>query len=351
MEDDSTFTSASISRCPDGSDTNQNNVDFSLHASTPGSENACLPALVINEIDYDQPSTDAAEFVEIRNNDIFDYDLSNFSLELVNGSSGAVIYQTIALPSVVLGAGDYFVVCGNAANVANCDLDVTPDTNLIQNGAPDAVGLLFNSTLIDAVSYEGDTTAPYTEGSGVGLVDDGVSATESISRCLDGVDTNQNNIDLKLRSISPGEANLCADDFPPEVSFTSPSDGTPDAAINTDIVIDFSEDVSVSGNWYEISCATSGSHSAMVTGGPQSYTLNPDVDFLAGELCTVTIFGANVVDLDGAPDNMIADHIFSFTSLDVCSLSYTPHLRYSRNWKRGSNHRASYHPRCCSRGL
>ena len=41
-----------------------------------------------------------------------------------------------------LAAGGYFVVCGNAATTLNCDLDVAPDTNLIQNGAPDAVGLL-----------------------------------------------------------------------------------------------------------------------------------------------------------------------------------------------------------------
>ncbi len=101
--------------------------------------------------------------------------LSEFTLELVNGTGGgAAVYQTYILPAVTLAAGDYFVVCGDAANVANCDLDVSPDSNLIQNGAPDGVGLLHNGTLVDAVSYEGDTGAPYTEGSGTGLGRSGI---------------------------------------------------------------------------------------------------------------------------------------------------------------------------------
>ncbi len=165
--------------------------------------------LVINEIDYDQPGTDAAEFVEIRNNDSVSVDLSAYSLQFVNGNGGAV-YDTINLPAVSLAAGDYFVVCANAATVANCDLDDSPDTNFIQNGAPDAVALYFGSTLIDTVSYEGDTVAPYTEGSGAGLVDDGASATEGISRCANGSDTDQNNVDFSLREITPGTANACS---------------------------------------------------------------------------------------------------------------------------------------------
>ena len=135
--------------------------------------------------------------MEIRNNESVAVPLDSVALELINGSGGgAVLYKTIDLPAVSLTAGDYFVVSANAATVTNCDLDVTPETDLIQNGAPDAVGLRFNGALIDAVSYEGNTGAPYTEGSGVGLVDTAASATEGISRCPDGSDTNVNNVDL-----------------------------------------------------------------------------------------------------------------------------------------------------------
>lgn len=323
--DDPAFTGAGISRCPDGADTNQNNVDFSFHKITPGAANACLPIVVINETDYDQPGTDAAEFVEIRNNDLLNFNLGSFTLELVNGNAGgAVVYQTITLNSVTLIPGDYYVVCANTANTVNCDQDVTPDTNLIQNGAPDAVGLRYSGSLIDAVSYEGNTGAPYTEGSGVGLEDNAVNANEGISRCPDGADTNQNNVDLSLHTTTPGAVNNCAVDVPPMVGSTNPTNGATNVPIGTNITINFSEAVTVSGNWFSIDCTSSLNHPATVSGGPQSYTLDPTVNFTDGESCTVTVFALNVVDQDGVPNNMAADYVFSFSPIDVCALSYTP---------------------------
>jgi predicted extracellular nuclease len=177
---------------------------------------AASSTLVVNEIDYDQPSTDAAEFLEIKNVSGASVDLTGRIVELVNGTGGgAAVYQTIALPSTTLAAGGYFVVCANAATVPNCDLDVAPDTNLIQNGAPDAVAIRLGETLVDTVSYEGNTGAPYTEGSGAGLEDDPALADHGISRCADGVDTDQNNADFLLAPITPGEANDCPAPPPP----------------------------------------------------------------------------------------------------------------------------------------
>ena len=215
LVDDPGVDNAGISRFPDGTDTDQNNADFSLRCSSPGAANVaessnCVAPntdLVINEIDYDQPGTDAAEFVEIRNNGDTPADLSGWTLTFINGN-GTSVYDTINLPAVSLASGDYFVVCANAATVADCDLDDSPDTNFIQNGAPDAVALSFNGTLIDTVSYEGDTGAPYTEGSGAGLEDAGIDG--SISRCDDGVDTDQNNVDFVFTgTITPGAENSC----------------------------------------------------------------------------------------------------------------------------------------------
>jgi predicted extracellular nuclease len=183
---------------------------FAATAALQSPAGAAPASVVINEIDYDQPSTDAAEFLELKNVGSDPVDLDPVLVEFVNGSSGgAVVYLTIDLPDVDLDAGDYFVVCANAATVPNCDLDVAPDTNLIQNGAPDAIGLRDGADLIDAVSYEGDTGPPYTEGSGAGLVDDGSAVDGGIARCPDGTDTNQNNVDLRADTITPGAANGC----------------------------------------------------------------------------------------------------------------------------------------------
>ncbi len=163
-------------------------------------------SLVINEIDYDQPSTDTGEFVEIKNTGTEAVNLDAYALDLINGNGGAS-YNLIDLPNVMLAAGDYFVVCGDASVVPNCDLDVTPDSNLVQNGGPDAVALTLNGAVVDTVSYEGDTAAPYTEGSGAGLADSGSIDFVGISRTPDGVDTDQNNVDLSLHCITPGVTN------------------------------------------------------------------------------------------------------------------------------------------------
>ena len=275
--------------------------------------------LVINEIDYDQAGTDAAEFVEIKNVSGGPVDLTGYSVELVNGSSGAVIYNTIDLPSVSLAAGDYFVVCANAGTVANCDLDDSPDTNFIQNGAPDAVGLRNAAdALIDAVSYEGDTGAPYTEGSGTGLVDNSGDDDFGISRIPDGADTNQNNTDLDFCAITPGEANSCAVvDESPTVTSTTPIDGSTGVAVNTNIDITFSEDVTVVDPWFDINCDSSGVHTASVSGGPQTFNLDPDADFTLSESCSVTIIATQIADQDGTADNMDSDYQFSFDTNPV----------------------------------
>lgn len=165
--------------------------------------------LVMNEIDYDQSSTDTAEFVELLNVSGDALNLGDFRLDLINGSTD-VVYDTINLPVVELGDGEYFVICANAATVINCDLDVAPDTNLIQNGAPDAIALYLMDTLVDTVSYEG-VTAGFTEGT-LGAPSDtpGVDF-RGISRIPNGGDIDVNDIDFRRACITPGTANIDQD--------------------------------------------------------------------------------------------------------------------------------------------
>jgi predicted extracellular nuclease len=110
-----------------------------------------------------------------------------------------------------------------------------------------------------------------------------------------------------------------AGDQAPTVSSTTPTNGATGVALNASVDITFSEPVNVTGTWFTILCATSGSHTAAVTGGPTTFTLDPDIDFVNGELCTVTVLAAGVTDQDtnDPPDNMAADYVFSFTSVAV----------------------------------
>jgi hypothetical protein len=64
-------------------------------------------ALVINEIDYGQPSTDPAEFIEIKNISGSSVNPDSYQLDLVNMTGGgAAVYQSIDLPDLHLAAGD-----------------------------------------------------------------------------------------------------------------------------------------------------------------------------------------------------------------------------------------------------
>lgn len=103
-------------------------------------------------------------------------------------------------------------------------------------------------------------------------------------------------------------------DDPPTVLSTVPATGVSGVAIGSNITINFSEAVSVSGSWYAINCASSGAHPAVVSGSGSSYSLNPDVDFAMLELCTVTLTAALVLDQDGTPDPLTSNYSWTFTS-------------------------------------
>lgn len=108
-------------------------------------------------------------------------------------------------------------------------------------------------------------------------------------------------------------------DAAPSISATSPQAGASGIARDSNVTITFSEPVAVTGDWFSIQCATSGAHTATVSGGPSIYTLDPAVNFAQNELCTVKVFAANVTDVDtiDPPNNMAADATFTFTTVDL----------------------------------
>jgi len=178
-------------------------------------------ALVLNEVDYDQPGTDTAEFIEILNVSLSPVSLSGIAVYLVNGADGSV-YGTVDLsPAGSLSSGQYLVVAppGFALPGGVLRVDFPAATNNLQNGAPDGIALVDtgSSTLLDALSYEGSITAAaipglgsvsLVEGSAATAVDSNVSAG-SLSRLPDGFDTDDAASDWALSSTpTPGTANV-----------------------------------------------------------------------------------------------------------------------------------------------
>ncbi len=125
---------------------------------------------------------------------------------------------------------------------------------------------------------------------------------------------------------SGADDGLAVDDFsltpsfteqPPQVASTVPANGATNVPLNANVTVTFSEPVNVTGSFFTLSCTTSGAHTATVTGGPVTFTLNPDSDFLNGELCTLTVLASQVTDKDDIdpPDNTTVDFTAGFTTL------------------------------------
>lgn len=246
-----------------------------------------------------------------------------------NGSASAGL--TINLTGTVAD-GDVFVIAHSSANATIlAQADQTNGAGWY-NG-DDAVVLRKGEAVIDVIGQIGFD--PGTEW-GTGLTS---TADNTLRRKASIEAGDPNGIDAFDPSIEwDGFANDTFDglgfygnppgDSAPTVISTTPANGATNVALNADITVVFSEDVNVAPGWYTLSCTVSGAKTAVVTGGPASYTINPDVDFVAGETCTATVVAGFVSDVDtnDPPDTMAADFVFSFSTpeVNVCDLPYTP---------------------------
>ena len=159
------------------------------------------PAVVINELDYDQVGADSGGFVELHNGGTAAANLVGLAVVLVDGSDGLEYARTNLTGT--LAAGGYLSVAMEA-----------------QNGAPDGVALIDtgSGTLLDALSYEGAITAASIGSSVFNLVEgtvlptsvaDSNTVTGSLIRFPDGSDTNDAATDWRFTTTpTPGAENV-----------------------------------------------------------------------------------------------------------------------------------------------
>jgi hypothetical protein len=190
---------------------NKNNPAYLISAGILwlGTSTSSQAAVIINEIDYDQPGGDTAEFIEIYNPDINSVPLDGYTLDLVNGTNGS-IYNSFDLSGLSITASGYLVLCSDTQAVANCDIDVSSG-GWIQNGGSDgdAVALQFGAAVVDSIVYRsiGAHLGAYAEGNSFAMADSN-SITMSIARLPNGVDTNVNADDFNSACITPGSPNI-----------------------------------------------------------------------------------------------------------------------------------------------
>lgn len=231
----------------------------------------------------------------------------------------------------VIGAGEYFLVAlasGGAtgaplptpnidASSAGFNMSATAgkvalvSTGDVLSGCP-----VSNAALVDLVGY--GTTANCREGS---LNAPAASNTTALFRKNSGLtDTDVNGNDFVSSAPNPRRT-APIQEIGPFVVTIDPVSGATIAPKDASITVTFSEPVDVVGQWYDITCATSGAHNGATfasTDGGATRVITPNINFQPGEKCTVTIFASQVHDSDTddstpGTDTLPANKSWSFT--------------------------------------
>jgi predicted extracellular nuclease len=192
---------------------------------------------------------------------------------------------------------------------------VTGTTSLGCNGGSQPCDDAALTRIIDLVGYGGANF--FETAAAPGPANNSTSVQRTGGGCND---TNNNSADFIVAPTAPrnsANSQFCDADQAPSVSSTTPASGASDVAPDSNITINFSENVNVTGDWATISCTTTGAHPATVSGGGSNYTLDPNSDFGQAETCTVTVAAAGITDTDDndPPDNMAANHMWSFSTV------------------------------------
>ncbi len=291
------------------------------------------------------------DFVELYNRGTATVSLDGWSIQYASstgtGNFGSTTTQITPL-SGSIAPGQYFLV-QEASNAAVGALLPTPD---LTDASPIAMaagagkvalanvavslGCNGGSTLCDAsqlaeiVDLVGYGGANFFEGAGPAPT---ISAILADFRASSGcTDTDNNSADFAAATPAPRNTssplNVCTivADTAPTVTSSVPLDGVTNFPVGSDLSVSFSEPVNVTDPWFSLTCSVSGSVPAVVTGGPSTFTINPDTSLVSGESCTLQVFAAGVSDQDllDPPDTMDADYSVAFTPFDVCVQTFTP---------------------------
>ncbi|HEV7374688.1 MAG TPA: Ig-like domain-containing protein [Pyrinomonadaceae bacterium] len=278
-------------------------------------------------------STYKNDFVELYNPTANTVALDGWSVQY--GSATGNTWQITDL-SGTLAPGQYYLIqeAQGAGGTTNLP---TPNAlgNIPMGATAGKIALVDNSDslggscpndpdLIDFVGY--GPTANCFEGAGATPV---LTNTTAALRVGNGnVDTDNNNADFTTGAPNPrfSTGGGGGGETAPFISATTPAKFGTNVLVDSNITINFSEPVSVSGNWFSITCPSSGTHTATVSGGPTSFKLDPDNNFANTEQCTVNVTANLVSDLDTSdpPDHMLTDYSWTFTTIGVSGVARNP---------------------------
>ncbi len=262
--------------------------------------------------------------VEIFNGTGAAVDLSAYTLELYSNGSPTQS-QSMTLSGTVAHGDVYVVAHASAVAAILAEADATKSSVINFNG-DDSLVLKESGSVVDAFGQIG-----FDPGTKWGSGD--TSTLNHTLRRKTSISSGDNNPNDSFDPASEWDgyaqdtfdgignhvAACAGGETAPYVANTTPVHNATDVAIDADIAITFSEAVNVSDNWFQLVCNSDTQNVAdtVVSGGPSSWTINPNSDFGSGDSCTVSVFATQVTDQDteDPPDTMTSDHSWSFSTV------------------------------------
>jgi predicted extracellular nuclease len=278
-------------------------------------------AIVISEFRTRGPAGGNDEFVELRNRSGASVDISGWLLQgCASGSPGNASNRATVGAGIVLSPGQSYLFANNGASgySGSVEPDQTYGTGITDFAATNFAGIRLVDAGGNVRDGVGSPNSPCREGTGI--LTPAANGDNSFERSGGTADSGNNAADFQgPKGGDPQKFGPTGGDAAPSVTSKTPANGAVEVANDANVTITFSEDVTVSAAWYAIGCTRSGAHTASVSGGPRTYQVDPDANFTANETCTVTVKAAGVADgdSDDPPDNMAADHTFSFSTAGI----------------------------------
>ena len=178
-----------------------------------------MPKLVINEIDMKSEADEQREFIEVYNPNDEAVSLSTYAIDFYTLAGNGVNYAWINLEETFAYIQGDFVTVSELGPGETLVIAQTDVFSLIPQGAASlelpgdsesndegAAVLTLGGGVIDSLAWSNnEELAIHAEGSPI-EVDD---VLDSMSRCPDGQDTDDNAQDFSLTPPSPGTANIC----------------------------------------------------------------------------------------------------------------------------------------------
>lgn len=267
------------------------------------------------------------DFVELYNPTSGPFDLTGWSLQYASATGDGWEFTRQPLGGTI-GSGEYYLIqlgSGGSDGVLLPAANITSDINI--SASSGKLALINNFDPLEGNCPIGDINIQDFVGYGSADCSESANATgpsnnqSALFRKNAGATDSDNNFnDFVVTSPPNPRRTAPIVELGPLVFGTDPRNNGTNAPRDASINVTFTEPVDVVGSWFDITCP-SGQHNDAtfaVTNSGKTHVITPNVNFAAGEQCTVTIFKDQIHDQDlddGGPDTdtLPADHVWSFT--------------------------------------